>query len=63
MKTYLKVTEYAFLIAAIFFAGRTIWAWGDNNKVFISLALAIMALFMFLFKRWFRKKMERENSI
>lgn len=61
MRYYIKFIEYAYLIVAVFFIEETIRTWGDNSKTFLYGALTIMAVFMYFFKRWFRKKTEREN--
>lgn len=63
MKTYFKITQYAYLLIALFLVEETFRTWGENkSRTFLYIALAIMAVFMFFFKKWFRKKMERENS-
>lgn len=63
MKYYFKFIEYAYLIIAVFFIEETIRTWGDSqSQTFLFGALGLMAIFMFFFKRWFRKKTERENS-
>ena len=62
MKTYNKYIEYAYLAVALFFTEETIRNWDGDETSYLFIALAAMALFMFFFKRWFRKKLERENS-
>lgn len=62
MKTYHKVLEYAYLFVAVFLIEETIRTWGDNNKTFLYLALALMAIAMFLFRRWFRNKTEKKKN-
>ncbi|MEZ4855662.1 MAG: hypothetical protein R2812_04190 [Gelidibacter sp.] len=53
-----KIIQYAYLAATIFFAYDAVSNWNsDSNKAYMSLFLAVLALFMFFFKRHFRKKM------
>ncbi len=61
MKTYHKIIEYAYLFIAVFLIEETIRTWGDNNKTFLYIALALMAIAMFLFRRWFRSKTKNKN--
>lgn len=61
MKRYYKFIEYAYLAVAVFLIVETVRNWEDNSRSFLFLAMAVMALGMYFFKRWFRKKMEREN--
>lgn len=62
MRKYHKYIEYAYLIVALFFTEETIRNWKGDETSYLFIALAVMALFMFFFKRWFRKKLEGENS-
>lgn len=62
MKKYHKFIEYAYLFIALFLIEETIRTWGDNSKTFMYIAMAIMALAMFFFRRWFRNKAERKNQ-
>ena len=62
MRRYFKIVEYGYLLIALFLTEETIRTWGDNSKSFLYIALALMALFMFFFRRWYRKKHERENE-
>lgn len=62
MKYYIKFIEYAYLAVAVLFLAGAFNNYGvDNSKSFLFAALGIMALLMFFFKRWFRKKIQREN--
>lgn len=63
MKTYFKITQIAYLAIAAFLIEETIRTWGDNkSRTILFIALAVMAIFMFFFKRWFQKKMERQKT-
>ena len=62
MKTYFKITQYAYLLIALFLTYETYRVWGENKtQTIVYGALALMGYFMFFFKRWYRKKLEREN--
>ncbi|WP_339917277.1 hypothetical protein [Yeosuana marina] len=57
-----KFFQYAYLIFAVLFLYDAIINWGDN-RVYMSLLLAALAVFMFFFRRKFRKKYEdKDNS-
>lgn len=64
MKKYYKFIEYAYLLVALFLLEEAVRTWDgqDASRSYVMIALAVMALFMYFFKRWFRKKYERENS-
>ena len=52
-----KLFEYGYLLIAIFFAYEGVTTYSTNsNKGLIYIAFAILAVFMFFFKRNFRKK-------
>lgn len=62
MSKFFKFFEYAYLVIALFFVEETFRNLGDeHSRTFLYLALAVLALFMFFFKRWYRKKLEQEN--
>lgn len=55
MKTYLKISQYAFLAAAIILTIEVIRTWGENQTQTILLALlALAGYFKFFFDRKFR---------
>lgn len=55
--------EYAYLIIAVFFAYEAINNWGpERNRAYLFIFFVIVAIFMFFFKRNFRKKMEERNK-
>jgi uncharacterized membrane protein len=55
--------EYAYLIIAVFFTYETINNWNtEPNKAYLYLFFVVLAIFMFLFKRNFRKKMDERNK-
>ncbi|WGF93025.1 hypothetical protein QCQ61_02265 [Aequorivita marisscotiae] len=55
--------EYAYLIIAAFFLYETINNWNTQpNRAYLFLFFVVLAIFMFFFKRNFRKKMEERNK-
>lgn len=59
----MKITEYIYLGVAIFLTEEAIRTWGsEGSNSYVLLALGVLALLMYFFKRWYRKKIERENS-
>ena len=60
---YLKYTQYIYLVAAVFFGIRAAEMWDqDNDQRFLFLGFAILAVFMFFFRRKFAKKFEDRNN-
>nr|WP_084426599.1 hypothetical protein [Aequorivita capsosiphonis] len=55
--------EYAYLIMAVFFAYEAINNWNEQpNKAYLFLFFVVVSIFMFFFKRNFRKKMDERNK-
>lgn len=55
--------EYAYLLIAVFFAYETINNWQSQPyRAYLFLFFVVVAIFMFFFKRNFRKKMENRNK-
>jgi positive regulator of sigma E activity len=60
---YLKYTQYVYLVAAVFFAYKSISVWNDaTDEHFLFLVIAIVSVFMFFFRRKFAKKFEARND-
>ncbi|MBT0607427.1 hypothetical protein [Aequorivita echinoideorum] len=58
-----RLFEYAYIIIAIFFAYQAVVNWTtEPNRAYLFLFFVIVAIFMFFFKRNFRKKMEERNK-
>ncbi len=59
-----RLFEYAYIIMAILSIYIVIISWGeDSNKSYLFAIFTIVAIFMFFFKRNFRKKIEtRKNN-
>ncbi|AFL80168.1 hypothetical protein Aeqsu_0660 [Aequorivita sublithincola DSM 14238] len=55
--------EYAYLIFAAFFIYEAINKWStEPNQAYLFIFIAVVAVFMFFFKRNFRKKIEERNK-
>jgi membrane protein implicated in regulation of membrane protease activity len=58
-----KFFEYAYLIIAIIFIVEGILRWNINReKAYLFLGFSILAIFMYFFKKRFRKKAETRNK-
>ncbi|SDX28310.1 hypothetical protein [Aequorivita viscosa] len=58
-----KVVEYLYLVMAVFFAYEAINNWSENpTRAYLFLAFVGVSIFMFFFRRNFRKKMEERNK-
>ena len=56
---FLKIIQYAYLIFFALFLYDAINKWSvDRNQAYISLFFAALAIFMFFFRKKFRKKIE-----
>jgi uncharacterized membrane protein len=59
----LKIFQYAYIFFAILFAYEAIANWNvDRNKSYLSLLFVALAIFMFFFRKNFRKKIEDRNK-
>ena len=62
MKVF-KIFEYAYLVVAAFFAVEAYRIWGESQgRAYVYIAFVVIAIFMFFFKRRFRKKMEQNKE-
>ena len=62
MAKYFKFFEIAYLIIAIVFIVETIMRWNSEpNKAYIFLAFALLAIFMFFFRKKYRKRFEKHE--
>lgn len=63
MKKLQKIFEIGYLIVAIVFFVETVLAWNtDRNRSYLFLLFAVLAVFMYFFKRNFRKKIENNQK-
>jgi len=62
-KQVFKFFEYAYLVMFILSVFMIISSWEtDRSKANLFMIFAVVSLFMFLFRRRFRKKMEKRNN-
>lgn len=55
--------EYAYLVIAVFFAYEAINNWStQRNRAYLFIFFVAVAIFMFFFKRNFRKRIEEQNK-
>lgn len=55
--------EYGYLLAAAFFAYEAINNWStERGRSYLFACFVVVAIFMYFFKRNFRKKMEDQNK-
>lgn len=58
-----KFFEFAYLVAAAFFIFEVVRMWGEErSRAYLFLFLAVVALFMFFFRRYFRHKYENRRK-
>jgi len=56
---FLKFFQYAYIAFAILFLYEAIISWSvDRSKSYMSLLFVALAVFMFFFRKRFRKKLE-----
>lgn len=62
-KKIFKLFEYVYIVMAIF-SIYLVWTnWAENRtRAYLFAFFAVVAIFMFFFKRNFRKKMEERNK-
>lgn len=62
MAKYYKFFEIAYLLIAIVFLVETILNWNtERQKAYIFLAFSALAVFMYFFRKKFRKKFEEND--
>jgi FtsH-binding integral membrane protein len=58
-----RLFEYAYIVMAAFSFYLVYTNWNDNrNRAYLFAFFAVTAIFMFFFKRKFRKKIEEQNK-
>lgn len=63
MMKFFKYFEYAYLIIAAFFAFESYRIWSsDRGRAYIFIFFVALAIFMYFFKRRFRKKIEQSKK-
>ena len=62
MQRISKIFEYGYLVIAIVFIVETFLNWKTNrNKAYLLLLFAVLAVFMYFFRKRFRNKINRRN--
>ena len=63
MSKYFKFFEIAYLIIAVVFIIETVLRWNtERNKAYIFLAFSILAVFMYFFRKKYRKRFEKHEK-
>jgi len=58
-----RLFEYAYLVMAAFAAYLVVTNWAENrNRAYLFAFFIVVAIFMFFFKRRFRKSLEERNK-
>ncbi len=63
MQNLWKIFEYGYLIIAIVFSVETVLNWNtDRERAYLLAGFSVLAVFMYFFRRRFRKRRETPNS-
>ncbi|MGA8855183.1 MAG: hypothetical protein WB492_13495 [Christiangramia sp.] len=63
MSRFFRYFEYAYLFFAAFFIFEAVRIWNtERNRAYLFLFFVCIAIFMFFFKRRFRRKYEDRNK-
>ncbi|NQV77431.1 MAG: hypothetical protein HQ490_03655 [Lutibacter sp.] len=63
MQKIWKIFEYGYLFVAIVFMVETVLNWNDNReRAYLFLLFSALAVFMYFFKKRFRKRLENRNK-
>ncbi|CAL67924.1 hypothetical protein [Christiangramia forsetii] len=63
MSKFFRYFEYAYLLFAAFFLFEAFRIWStERNRAYLFLFFVCIAIFMFFFKRRFRRKYEDRNK-
>ncbi|RKS55097.1 hypothetical protein BC962_0052 [Gillisia mitskevichiae] len=59
---FFKYFEFAYLFIAAFFLFEAVRIWSEErNRAYLFIFFVVIAIFMFFFKRRFRKKLENDK--
>ncbi len=62
MAKYFKLFEIAYLVIAVLFTVESILRWNSEpNKAYIFLAFAVLAVFMYFFRKKYRKRFQKHE--
>ncbi len=63
MQKIWRIFEYGYLIIAIVFIVETVINWNENKeRAYLFLLFSALAVFMYFFKKQFRKRLENRNK-
>ncbi|MCB7481525.1 hypothetical protein [Christiangramia sediminis] len=63
MNKFFRYFEYAYLMFAAFFLFEAVRIWStERNRAYLFIFFVCVAIFMFFFKRRFRRKYEDRNK-
>jgi hypothetical protein len=63
MQNLWKIFEYGYLVIAIVFSVEAVMNWNeDGERAYLLAGFSILAVFMYFFRRHFRKKRENTNN-
>ncbi|MBK5207947.1 MAG: hypothetical protein JJE44_00400 [Flavobacteriaceae bacterium] len=63
MQNLWKIFEYGYLVIAVVFSVETILNWNtDRERAYLLAGFSILAVFMYFFRRRFRKKRETPKN-
>ncbi|HSQ45966.1 MAG TPA: LPXTG cell wall anchor domain-containing protein [Lutibacter sp.] len=63
MQNIWKIFEYGYLIIAIVFGVETVLKWNDDReRAYLLAGFTLLAIFMYFFRRRFRKRRETPNN-
>ena len=58
-----KIFEYGYLVIAVVFIYETIITWNvDRSRAYMLLLFAVVAIFMYFFRKRFRARIEKRNK-
>lgn len=58
-----KIFEYGYLAIAVVFFYETIQTWNnDRSRAYMLLLFAVVAIFMYFFRKRFRSRFEKRNK-
>ncbi len=62
MQNLWKIFEYGYLIIAVVFSADAITSWNtEREHAYLSAGFSVLAVFMYFFRRRFRKRRETPN--
>jgi len=63
MQNIWKIFEYGYLVIAVVFGVETVLNWNnDRESAYLLAGFTLLAIFMYFFRRRFRKRRETPNN-